>query len=371
MGHAFIQTVLTLLLLVSNFHNVHSLPSPSQPSPRADTPTDIESPTRPSLRGKDDLLGVTPDSINPQNSGEVPSNEYELAPGQAASADLGIPFTLKDTTNPQPIRGDLGSTDPGPRTYEYDHLNPDTLAPPASDSGNVKQAKWPIGLSHNRILPGRAGWSRQENTQVFPIATQMAGVDMKLAPWAYRELHWHTANEWSIVLNGSLRVQTMDADGKTFVDDLTAGDVWYFPSGVPHSLQALDQGSEFMLVFDQGTFDDGGTSLLSEMFLRNPKEALAKNFHAPLSEFEELPKDQLYIFNGTPAPKDLNEQNVTGPAGVASGRDSFTYHWSKQEAYQVPGGSIKIIDPLDFPIAQNISAALVTIKPGAMREIHW
>lgn len=368
MHHDLIYTLFQLAILAANLHSIYAVPLANHLT-RAETPT--EEPVSQPLRGPAKLLGVGSNEVNPANSGEVPSNEYKLAPGQSASADLGIPFTFKDTPNPQPIRGDQGSTDAGPRTYNYDRLNPDALAPPQSDHGDVKQAKWPLGLSHNRILPGHAGWSRQENTQVLPIATQMAGVDMKLAPWAYRELHWHTANEWSLVLNGSVRVQTLNEDGQTFVDDLSAGDVWYFPSGLPHSLQALDAGAEFMLVFDQGNFDDGGTSLLSEMFLRNPKEVLSKNFRAPLSDFDELPKDQLYIFNGTPPPKDVGEQNVTGPAGVAAGSESYTYHFSKQEAYEVPGGSIKIIDPENFPIARNFSAALVTIKPGAMREIHW
>lgn len=350
-----------------------SLALPSSPQPYSWTGSfgDDESSEISPLRGHPSLLGVITKEVNPESSASVSSDKYELAPGQGASAELGIPFTFEDTTNPQPIRGDLGSTDPGPRTYSYDRLNPDTLAPPGSDSGDVEQAKWPMGLSHNRILPGHAGWSRQENVHNLPLATAMAGVDMKLAPWAYRELHWHKANEWGLILNGSVRLQTMNEDGQTFVDDLTEGDVWYFPSGIPHSLQGLDKGSEFMLVFDQGDFDDGGTSLASEMFLRNPKEVLSKNLQAPLTDFDDLPKDQLYIFNGTPAPKDIKEQNVTGPGGFAAGAESYTYHLSKQKPYETPGGSIKIIDPINFPIARNFSAALVTIKPGAMREIHW
>lgn len=37
----------------------------------------------------------------------------------------------------------------------------------------------------------------------------------------------------------------------------------------------------------------------------------------------------------------------------------------------VPGGSVKIVDPTTFPIAAGFSAALVTVQPGAMREMHW
>lgn len=52
-----------------------------------------------------------------------------------------------------------------------------------------------------------AGWARQENINVMPDASEMAGVDMRLEPHGYRELHWHVAAEWSLVLNGSCRIQ--------------------------------------------------------------------------------------------------------------------------------------------------------------------
>ncbi|KAJ5760460.1 hypothetical protein N7520_007616 [Penicillium odoratum] len=367
----FCLKVSLLSLLLSICQLSYALPQPSSLYGWASAAGDDETSAVAPLRGSSALLGVVQGEVNTQNSATVPESEIELAPGQTADADIGIPFSFKNTPHPQPIRGDLGSTAAGPRTYAYDRLNPSTFAPPGSDSGDVSQGKWPLGLSHNRILPGHSGWSRQENTDVLPSATAMAGVDMKLAPWAYRELHWHQASEWSIVLNGSVRVQAMDEDGQTFTDDVTAGDVWFFPPGVPHSLQALEEGSEFMLVFDQGDFSDGGTGLITEMFLRNPKEVLSKNFQAPLSDFDDLPQDQLYIFNGTPAPQDVEEQTISGPGGTISGNQSYTYHLSKQEAYETPGGSIKIIDPVSFPIAKMFSAALVTIKPGAMREIHW
>ena len=53
---------------------------------------------------------------------------------------------------------------------------------------------WPFGLSHVKLGSGtRSGWSRQQNVEVLPVADRMAGVDMRLAPGAYRELHWHTS----------------------------------------------------------------------------------------------------------------------------------------------------------------------------------
>ena len=34
------------------------------------------------------------------------------------------------------------------------------------------------------------------------------------------------------------------------------------------------------------------------------------------------------------------------------------------------GGSVKIVDRRNFP-ATNIAAAIVTLKPGGLHELHW
>jgi oxalate decarboxylase family bicupin protein len=163
--------------------------------------------------------------------------------------------------------------------------NPDTWAPPGTDSsesGAVPQAQWPLGLSHNRFGVGdRSGWARQQNTGQLPAATALAGVDMRLAPHAYRELHWHTANEWSLVLKGSVRLAAVDENGRTFIDDIGAGDVWFFPAGIPHSIQALDEGCEFLLVFDDGSFSEDGTSLLPSFSCVIQRKCYPKTFKLP------------------------------------------------------------------------------------------
>ena len=229
-----------------------------------------------------------------------------------------------------------------------------------------------MGMSTMRSGIGEnSGWARQQNIGDLPSATAMAGVDMKLSPNVYRELHWHKANEWAFVMNGSCRIATVNENGESFVDDVQSGDLWFFPAGVPHSIQALAQGVEFLLVFDQGDFSEDGTDLASELFMRNPLEVLAKNFQTDVSDFKDIPTEELYIFPGTAAPTNLADQTVVGPNGVLPQNQSYTYHLSQQAAYEVPGGSVKIVDPTTFRIADNFSAALFTLKPGAMREIHW
>ena len=90
-----------------------------------------------------------------------------------------------------------------------------------------------------------------------------------------------------------------------------------------------------------------------------------------MTAFDDIPTEELYIFNGTPAPEHIEDQNVTTSAGVVPRSRSYSYHFSQQPAHEVAGGSVKIVDPLTFPIASNFSAAVVTVHPGGMREIHW
>ncbi|KAF1950909.1 Bicupin, oxalate decarboxylase/oxidase [Byssothecium circinans] len=353
-----------------------AIPAP-QAQGRAATPSQLDHPGPPgssgSLHGPQNFLGYSPDENVPDPNTVIPPSDFELAPGQSADPKLGLYIDLTKVKNPQPIRGGTtGPTDPGPRTPEYDRLNSDLFIPPVSDYGDVDNAKWPFGLSHNRHGLAGAGWARQQNTGQLPIATNMAGVNMRLSPNAYREMHWHKAGEWALMLNGSVRIQVVNDDGETFVDDVTEGDVWFFPAGIPHSIQAFEGGCEFLLVFDDGGFSEEETFLVSELMLRTPESVVAKNFRTSVDSFRnKIPAEQLWIFPGTKAPKNIEEQNVTGPAGIVSKQKSYTYHFSKQEPYRVPGGSVKIVDPLNFPLAKGFSAALVTIEPGAMREMHW
>ena len=73
------------------------------------------------------------------------------------------------------------------------------------------------------------------------------------------------------------RITALDTAGGWFVDDVGVGDLWYFPPGVPHSIQGLGpDGCEFLLAFDNGNFDEDSTFLLSDWFKHIPPEVLAK-----------------------------------------------------------------------------------------------
>lgn len=67
------------------------------------------------LRGGENLIGYSPtNTISNENTETI---SYQLAPGQTDAADLGVYLNFDDVESPQPIRGDMGGTDPGPRMF--------------------------------------------------------------------------------------------------------------------------------------------------------------------------------------------------------------------------------------------------------------
>jgi oxalate decarboxylase len=270
---------------------------------------------------------------------------------------------------PEPIRGDEGATILGPRNVPLERENPSLLVPPRTDHGTVPNLKYSYAAAHNRVLSG--GWAREVTVRELPVATELAGVNMRLKPGGIRELHWHKEAEWAYMLAGRARITAVDAEGRNFIDDVGVGDIWNFPAGIPHSIQGLEEGCEFLLVFDDGSFSENATFLITEWFERTPRDVLAKNFGVPESAFDNLPSDvdyTRYIFNGE-LPPPLADDAVQSPAGSVP--HGYSYHLHAQEPVRAAGGTARIVDSTNFPAASTIAAALVEIEPGGLRELHW
>ncbi|MEB2282943.1 oxalate decarboxylase family bicupin [Lysinibacillus xylanilyticus] len=268
---------------------------------------------------------------------------------------------------PQPIRKDgAGWVDKGPRDFMRDLENPNMLVPPKTDGGLVPNLKFSFSDTHMVLKNG--GWSREITVRDLPIATTLAGVNMSLTPGGVRELHWHQQAEWSYMLLGHARITAVDQNGRNFIADVGPGDLWYFPPGIPHSIQGLNDGCEFLLVFDDGHFSDLSTFSISDWFAHTPKDVLSSNFGVPLSAFKHIPKEQVYIYQDK-VPGALDTQKVQSPYGTVP--QTFKHRLLAQTPIKTPGGSVRIVDSTNFPISKNIAAALVEIKPGAMRELHW
>lgn len=272
-----------------------------------------------------------------------------------------------DVNIPQPIRDDgAGATDTGPRDVMRDLENPDMLVPPYTDAGTIPNMKFSFSDTHMQLSHG--GWSREVTVRELPIATTLAGVNMRLTPGGVRELHWHKQAEWAFMISGCARVTAVDQNGRNFIADVEMGDLWYFPPGIPHSIQGLKEGCEFLLVFDDGNFSKFDTFSISDWFAHTPKDVLAANFGIPESALAQIPDKQIYMYQGQ-VPGPLETQKVPDSNGTVP--KSFTHRLFAQNPIRTPGGSVRIVDSINFPASTTIAAALVEVKPGGMRELHW
>jgi len=187
----------------------------------------------------------------------------------SAGAVMGPLGLAQNRTAIQNGERDHSASNPGPINKAIAGENPNSEVPPVTDKGVLAPFWYSFDLAHRRIQEG--GWTRQVTSAELPTSLDLAGVNMRLTAGSYRELHWHTANEWAYMLYGNARVTVMNPDGTIFIDDVSDGDLWYFPSGYPHSIQGLGpDGCEFLLVFDEGTFSEYTTFLISGSLTRRP-----------------------------------------------------------------------------------------------------
>jgi oxalate decarboxylase len=236
--------------------------------------------------------------------------------------------------------------------------------PPVTDRGVIMPIWYSFDLTHRRIQDG--GWTRQVTARELPSSQDLAGVTMRLTAGSYRELHWRTANEWAYMLYGNARVTVFNPeDGTIFIGDVAEGDLWFFPTGFPHSIQGLGpDGCEFLLVFDQGMFSEYTTSLLSGWLAHTPAKVASQNFNIPEAQSSGLPEQGLYIFPGTvPGPLE-DDRKAVGGSGVASKID-YTFRMKSMKPTAVSGGTIRVVDSKIFPASEYHRGRSVSHETGS------
>jgi oxalate decarboxylase len=267
--------------------------------------------------------------------------------------------------------GHSGSlTDPGPQNPALANNLPSFLNPPPTDVGAMPVFWNSFNIAPKRIQDG--GWAREVTQSDFEISTTISGVNMRLSAGGIREMHWHQQAEWAVMTYGNCRITVLDELGRPFVQDVKAGDLWYFPPGLPHSLQGLGpDGAEFVLAFDNGMSSEYNTLLVTDWVAHTPPDILAKSFGVPASAFKNIPLQNRWIFQGdVPGPLGADQAAVKAAAGEP--QFPFAFALSDMKPNKITaGGKVQIADSTNFKASSNIAAALVTVKPGGIRELHW
>jgi oxalate decarboxylase len=217
---------------------------------------------------------------------------------------------------------------------------------------------------------GEGGSAKESTVKQLPIATTIAGVSMRLKPGGLRELHWHAiAAEWAFVVKGNVRATVISPNGEGAQDDFGPGDVWYFPKGHGHALQALGpEEAHFILGFDDGHFSEFGTFSITDWVGHTSPNVLSRNLGLPESVFANFPKSEAYILPGRVPPA---VQQPLRQVNSQANQSPHKYRLGVAPAMEFPGGELRIVSQKEFPIQKTMTAAIMLLKPGALREMHW
>jgi oxalate decarboxylase len=307
------------------------------------------------------------------------SRRKMLVGAAASAAALGVAATAKAASfgNPdRPPEGEINAlsptsrSDPGPQNPAIANQFPSFQNPPATDINGMPLFWASFNNAHKRYQNG--GWAREVTQEDFFISQDIAGVNMRLAQNGIREMHWHQQAEWALMLEGRCRITVLDEQGRPQVADVKSGDIWYFPPGLPHSLQGIGPvGAEFLIAFDNGRATEFNTLMLTDWIAHTPPDVLAANFGVPAESFKNIPLEQLWIFQGEdPGPLAADQKAVKSAKGEPPHPFIFSLG-DMTPVRQTKGGSVQIADSRNFNVSTTVAAALVTVKPGGIRELHW
>eukprot|EP00891_Asterochloris_glomerata_P004894 jgi/Astpho2/4894/e_gw1.00069.48.1_t len=187
------------------------------------------------------------------------------------------------------------------------------------------------------------GWAKFASVQEFPYSSKISGSLVELKPGGLRELHWHVPNEWAIVINGTCRATIAEQGAGREVDswDFHVGDVWYFPSNLGHAVLGLEAGCTFVAGYDDGDFDEPSTAFgLGNWLTTAPPKIVA--------QVRCLPAIQV-LTGQCPQPILMYPCHV---------------HLLDLQV-QTSGGTVLKAAAVDFPISQEMAAALASL------QLHW
>ena len=126
-----------------------------------------------------------------------------------------------------------------------------------------------------------------------------------------------------------------------------------------------------MLVFDDGTFSEQETVLLSDSMAHLPPEVQAKNFGVEEEAMSNLPKQELFIFQTeVPGPLDADQKAAAGSLGPSPVDFAFRT-MDVPPTKTTKGGEVRIVDSSTFKVSTTVAMAMVTVHPGGLRELHW
>ncbi|BDA50372.1 probable oxalate decarboxylase OxdD [Coccomyxa sp. Obi] len=221
------------------------------------------------------------------------------------------------------------------------------------------------------------GTYKYSNVQNFPGAAGISAALITLFPGGLRELHWHNATEWAIVLHGTCRATVMESGKNRPAEtwDFSFGDVWYFRPNEGHTIQGLRDGCTYLAGYDDGTFEDRRSLSLSAWLSTVPPGVTAQGLGVTEGDVtRHISRNEVTFLPLGPVPNTSLEE-FRARVGRPPQQPVLQTH--RFEIAQVipevetPGGYVKVAQVTNFPVSEKMSGALVRFAPGALRQLHW
>lgn len=174
------------------------------------------------------------------------------------------------------------------------------------------------------------------------------------------------AAEWVYVSKGSCEFTLMD-DNNRYVNGVAhTGDVWFFPLGWQHSIQAVDpdDGCETLLFFDD---EDGAGSInLSDMMAAYPEDILKASLNnIPSDIIETFPEKQNSVALGIVKDERLEPSDFPLDLWPVFPVDKGSISDSGE------GGKEYAVRQEQMLATLTMSGGRIELDEGAMRELHW
>lgn len=151
--------------------------------------------------------------------------------------------------------------------------------------------------------------------------------------------------------------------------DFGPGDVWYFPRGHGHSIQGLGPGTcAFVLVFDNGHFSEFGTFSISDWIGHTRTRGARQEFRPSRFDLRRFSQEKGLYRHG-PGTAAACRRSRSGSLNEPPLTHRYRLLAAKPEEFA--GGTLRKVSASELPISTTMTGALLIIKPGGIRELHW
>ena len=173
---------------------------------------------------------------------------------------------------------------------------------------------------------------------------------------------------WVYVVSGSCRTTLLSPEGAE-TNTFEPGDVWYFPRGWGHSIRGIGPSEcRFILIFDDDAFAEDHTLSITDWLAHTSPAVVSQSLGLGMSGWPSFRRERLTLQGG---PFLMTPSRVLRPSRSRHLQRRIVTHWGPSNRGAPGGGAQWTVAANEFPILTSLSASVLEIEPGAMRELHW